>query len=90
MMCGHAGGLVPVHPTEFYVQNFTLVGVCMGSGYGTGLPAIEQRAHDDLMALVEEGRYKPLVRRTISFDEVPSALRDLAERRTLGRVVVRM
>ncbi|MEZ4289460.1 MAG: zinc-binding dehydrogenase [Myxococcota bacterium] len=54
LLCGHAGGLIPIHPSEFYVQNWTLVGVCMGSGYGPELMQIEQKAHDDLMALVRE------------------------------------
>jgi NADPH2:quinone reductase len=88
MMCGHAGGLQPVHPTEFYLQNYTLVGVCMGSGYGPSLPEIERQTHDALMTLLEQGRYRSLVSRTICFAEVPAALGDLAERRTMGRVVV--
>jgi NADPH:quinone reductase-like Zn-dependent oxidoreductase len=38
--------------------------------------------------LVADGRYRPTVTRCVTFDQVPDALTDLAERRTMGRVVV--
>jgi NADPH2:quinone reductase len=87
---GHAGGLLPVHPNEFYLQNWTLVGCCMGSGYGERLPEIEQAAHDHILGLVDAGRFRPAVGRVVSFDDIPAALRDLAERRVLGRIVARI
>jgi NADPH2:quinone reductase len=90
VMAGHAGGLLPVHPNEFYLQNRTLVGCCMGSGYGERLPEIEQAAHDHLLALLRAGRFRPCVSRVVGFDEIPSALRELAERRALGRIVARV
>lgn len=89
LLCGHAGGLIPIHPSEFYVQNWTLVGVCMGSGYGPKLMEIEQKAHDDLMDLVRRGRYRATTSRVISFAEIPAALEALADRRTFGRVVAK-
>jgi NADPH2:quinone reductase len=90
VMAGHAGGLLPVHPNEFYLQNWTLVGCCMGSGYGERLPEIERAAHEHILRLVAEGRFRPAVGRVVSFDEIPSALRDLAERRVVGRIVARI
>lgn len=89
LLCGHAGGLIPIHPSEFYVQNWTLVGVCMGSGYGPQLMEIEQKAHDDLMTLVRTGHYRATTSRVISFAEIPAALEDLANRQTFGRVVAK-
>ena len=90
VMAGHAGGLLPVHPNEFYLQNWTLVGCCMGSGYGEKLPEIERRAHDHLLRLVAEGKYRSSVGRVIDFAEVPAALRALGERSAIGRTVVRV
>jgi len=90
VMAGHAGGLVPVHPNEFYLQNWTLVGCCMGSGYGEKLPEIERQAHDHLLRLVAEGKYRSTVGRVIDFGEVPAALRALGERSAIGRTVVRV
>jgi NADPH2:quinone reductase len=90
VMAGHAGGLLPVHPNEFYLQNWTLVGCCMGSGYGERLPEIEAAAHEHILRLVADGRFRPAVGRVVAFDEIPSALRDLALRRVAGRVVARI
>jgi len=89
VMAVHAAGLLPVHPNEFYLQNWTLVGCCMGSGYGERLPEIEQRAHDHILELVRADRFHPAVGRVVAFDEIPAALRDLAVRKILGRVVAR-
>lgn len=90
VMAGHAAGLLPVHPNEFYLQNFTLVGCCMGYGYGEALPEIEATAHAGLMKLVREGRFRPRVGRVVGFDEIPEAFRDLVERRVRGRLVTRI
>lgn len=90
LLCGHAGGLLPIHPNEFYVQNWTLIGVCMGYGYGAQAAEIEEEAHRALMGLVAEGAYRPRVGRVIGFEQIPEGLRDLAERRSVGRVVARV
>lgn len=89
VLCGHAGGLVP-HDPDFYLHNHTLVGVDLG-GYP---PAVMQRfhaeAHEALSALLEQGRYRPIVPRVVEFGAVPQALSDMAARRTIGRVAVRV
>jgi len=89
VLCGHAGGLVP-HDPDFYLHNHTLVGVDLG-GYP---PAVMQQFHreaqESLSALLDEGRYRPIVPRVVEFDAVPQALSDLAARRTIGRVAVRV
>ncbi|MAE96849.1 MAG: alcohol dehydrogenase [Deltaproteobacteria bacterium] len=91
VMAGHAGGLKPVHPHEFYIQNWTLVGCCMGYGYDAEqLVAIEQQAHDAIVDLVERELYRPLVGEVVGFDDVPEALRKLVAREVMGRIVVRV
>jgi len=89
VLAGHAGGLIEIHPNEFYLQNWTLVGTCMGSGYGIGMLALEQAAHDHVLALLEAGRYRPTTTRVIGMGDVVAGLEDLRERRSFGRVVVR-
>ena len=54
------------------------------------LPELEETAHRDVLALVEQGRYRSTPTRVVALSEVPEALRDLRERRTLGRVVARL
>jgi NADPH:quinone reductase-like Zn-dependent oxidoreductase len=41
------------------------------------------------MDLWRRGRYRATTTRVIAFAEIPSALRDLASRKTLGRVVAK-
>lgn len=88
VLAGHAGGLIEIHPNEFYLQNWTLVGTCMGSGYGIQMLALEQTAHDHVLALLEQGRYRPTTTRVIGMADVVAALEDLHERRSFGRVAV--
>ncbi len=91
VMAGHAGGLQPVHPNEFYIQNWTLVGCCMGYGYDAEtLASIEQEAHRAIVDLVERGLYRPLVGQVVEFDEIPQALRKLVARESVGRIVARV
>ncbi|MCB1587746.1 MAG: zinc-binding dehydrogenase, partial [Xanthomonadales bacterium] len=42
----------------------------------------------ELLGWVSSGQLKPLISREYSLDQVPRALRDLAERRVLGKVVI--
>jgi len=89
VLCGHAGGLIP-HDPHFYVRNHTLVGATLG-----GYPRDEMaRIHAETQAAIEQlmadGSYRPLVSRSVDFADVPAAITDLAERRTWGRVVVRI
>ena len=90
VLAGHAGGLIEIHPNEFYLQNWPLVGVCMGSGYGADSVRIEEEAHAAVRDLLEKGAYRRRVTRVVSLEGVPGALRELAERRTMGRVVARL
>ena len=72
------------------MRNHTLVGATLG-----GYPRDEmRRIHEETQAAIEpllaDGRYRPLVSRCVDFADVPAAVTDLAERRTWGRVVVRI
>ncbi len=87
VLAGHAGGLIPIHPNEFYLQNWTLVGVCMASGYGAQALELEEDAHTALLELLSKGAYRPKVTRVVALEDVPAALRDLVERRSIGRIV---
>jgi NADPH2:quinone reductase len=89
VLCGHAGGLVP-HDPHFYVANHTLVGATLGGYPRPEMVRIHAEAHDAIAELFAQGKYKPLVSRVVEFEDVPAALTDLAERRTWGRVVVRV
>jgi len=87
VLAGHAAGLIEIHPNEFYLQNWTLVGVCVGGGYGARTLELEEAAHRHVMGLHSSGRYRATTTRVIGMREIPAALTDLHERRTIGRVV---
>jgi NADPH:quinone reductase-like Zn-dependent oxidoreductase len=87
VLAGHAAGLIEIHPNEFYLQNWTLVGVCVGSGYGPRTLELEAAAHAHVMDLYAQGRYRATTTRVIGMRDVPAALADLHARRICGRVV---
>jgi NADPH2:quinone reductase len=89
VLCGHAGGLVP-HEPHFYMYNHTLVGATLGSYPRDEMRRINRETQDALVTLLAEGRYRPNVERVVDWADVPEACTDLAERRTTGRVVVRI
>ncbi len=89
VLCGHAGGLL-AHDPHFYVANHTLVGATLGGYPRPEMQRMHAEAHTAIAELYERGDYRPLVSRCVGFDEVPAALTDLADRRTWGRVVVRV
>ena len=46
--------------------------------------------HAELLALHAEGAIRPLVGREVPLEQAPAAIRDLTDRRTVGKVVVRV
>jgi NADPH:quinone reductase len=44
------------------------------------------RTHEELLKLYAEGKIRP-AKQTISFEDIPDALTDLANRKVIGRVV---
>jgi NADPH2:quinone reductase len=89
VLCGHAGGLI-AHDPHFYVRNHTLVGATLGGYPRDEMTRIHAETQREIETLMEAGRYRPLVSRVVDFADVPAAITDLAERRTWGRVVVRI
>ena len=89
VLCGHAGTLRPIDPS-FYMQNLTLVGATLGGYDRDTMRAIEQETQDAVVQLWKDGRFKSVTTRSIAFDEVPDALTAMAQRETIGRVVVQV
>jgi NADPH2:quinone reductase len=89
VLCGHAGGLQPIDP-HFYMYNRTLVGATLGSYPRQVMRRIHEETHAALVGLLESGRFRPQVTQSVPFSDVPQALSDLAARKTMGRVVVRV
>ena len=65
----------------------SVVGAAWGH-YALTRPDYLREVGEDLERMVHEGFVKPIVGKTYSFDEVPQALRDLDERRAVGKLVL--
>ena len=90
-------GIVP-RPVLF--GNFSLCGVChayvddprelkRAAGFNFPSHADGERVHAAVLELVRQGRVRPVVGRDIAFADLPAALQAMADRQTVGRVVVR-
>ncbi len=89
VLCGHAGGLEPIDP-HFYVSNVTLVGATLGGYRPEVMATMFAEASSELLAFLEAGTFRPTPTQVVEFDDVPAVLTAMAERRTIGRPVVRL
>jgi NADPH:quinone reductase len=89
-------GIVP-RPVLF--GNFSLCGVCHAyvddplelkrvAGYNFPAHAHGEHVHARILTLIRTGQVRPLVGREVAFADLPDALQALADRQTVGRVVV--
>ena len=87
LVVGFASGDIPATPANHVlVKNYAVVGVHMG-GYRQRDPALLTRCYEDLHQRLLAGEISPLLSEQIAFEEIPDALRRLAARETVGRVV---
>jgi len=47
-----------------------------------------QKAHAKILELIRRGQIHPAVSRELEFDEIPAALEEMEQRKTMGRLVV--
>lgn len=89
VVVGFAGGQVPAPALNHaLVKNYSILGLHWGL-YRRHDPDLVRRCHDELSELAAVGALRPLVSRTVPFEEAPEALARLAAGDTVGRVVVR-
>ncbi|MBI4609047.1 MAG: NADPH:quinone oxidoreductase family protein [Candidatus Rokubacteria bacterium] len=81
-----SGTLPPLSPEEFFPKNLQVIGVHIGMPPWT--PEQHKAALDELLALVEAGKIRPVVDRTFRMSEVAQAHDYLAQRRTMGKVLL--
>jgi NADPH2:quinone reductase len=85
-------------PRAMAYGNFSLCGVCLvyvndplgvrrALGFNWPGRSEGQKAHATILELIRTGRIRPTVTRELSFAEIPAALEDMEQRRTMGRLV---
>lgn len=88
-------------PRAMAYGNFSLCGVCLvyvndplgvrrTLGFNWPGRAEGQRAHATILQMIETGRLRPTVTRRLAFDEIPGALEEMEQRKTMGRLVATM
>ncbi|MDE3205824.1 MAG: NADPH:quinone oxidoreductase family protein [Acidobacteriota bacterium] len=88
-------------PRAMAYGNFSLCGVCLvyvsdplgvrrTLGFNWPGRSEGQQAHRRILEMVRTGQLRPAVTRELTFDAIPAALEDMEQRRTMGRLVVRV
>lgn len=87
-----------ITPRAMAYGNFSLVGVCLVYvhdplatrrllGFNWPGRAEGLEAHATLLEMIRTGRIRPVVTERLAFDEIPTALERMEQRRTTGRLV---
>jgi len=88
LVIGFASGRIPaLAANRALLKNMSLVGVFWG-GWVAANPTYMEETHDALMNWYKAGWINPRVESKYSLAELPLALRDLANRKILGKAVV--
>src|SRR5215213_2564977 len=89
LIIGFAGGRIAEAPTNHVlVKNYSVLGMHWGL-YTRVMQGLIRTTHEDLMRLYDTGGIDPLISGTVSFEELPIALKKLGSRGTYGKMVTR-
>jgi NADPH2:quinone reductase len=90
LVIGFAAGRIPnIQANRILLKNMSVVGVFWGE-YANTHPWYIRETQNALEQLYAEGRIQPSVRCTYPFADAPQALRDIAERRIVGKAVLKV
>jgi NADPH2:quinone reductase len=88
VVIGFVEGSIPeVRVNRLLFRNVSVVGAGWGH-FALERPDYMREVADDLDRMVAAGHVNPVVGATYGFDDVPQALRDIDERRALGKLVL--
>lgn len=90
LVVGFVGGAIPQVPlNRVLLRNIDVIGAFYG-GLVSTVPGMRARLRHRLLELLATGHLKPVVGPVHDLDHGADALRDLAERRALGKVVLKV
>jgi NADPH:quinone reductase len=88
LVVGFAGGRIPsIAANRILLKNMSVVG-CYWGGHLEGHPEYLADSQAELFKMYEAGQIKPVVSQTYALSDAVKALRDLASRKTYGKVVL--
>jgi NADPH2:quinone reductase len=90
VVIGFTEGSIPeIAVNRLLLRNVSVVGAGWGA-YAIPRPDYARETQEDLDRMAREGFVKPIIGKTYALDEVPQALKDIDERRALGKLVLRV
>ena len=90
VVIGFTEGSIPeIAVNRLLLKNVSVVGAGWGA-YAIPRPDYAREVQEDLDRMAREGHVKPIIGKTYSLDEVPQALKDIDERRALGKLVLQV
>jgi NADPH:quinone reductase len=88
VVIGFTEGQIPkVAVNRLLLRNVSVVGAGWGA-FALERPEYLREVGEDLERMMRDGYVNPIVGKKYAFDEVPQALRDLDERRAVGKLVL--
>jgi NADPH:quinone reductase len=88
IVVGFAGGTIPAMPlNRLLLKSATAAGVFWGA-MAQKEPKFAQSVFQDLFSLLAQGRLKPIVNHRYPLAQAPQAMKDLAARKTTGKVIL--
>jgi NADPH2:quinone reductase len=88
VVIGFTEGSIPeIAVNRLLLRNVSVVGAGWGA-FALPRPDYARETQEDLDRMAREGHVKPIIGKTYGFDEVPQALKDIDERRALGKLVL--
>lgn len=88
VVIGFVAGRIPVVKTNYLlIKNITVSGMFLNS-YSVNAPQEVRQAQQDLFALFDAGKLKPVVMECLPLDRVGRAFALIAERKVEGRVIL--
>ncbi|MDQ6704348.1 MAG: NADPH:quinone oxidoreductase family protein, partial [Acidobacteriota bacterium] len=88
LVIGFASGRIPSVPANrVLLKNISVVGVLWGN-YIDAHPDYPAATHEALASLYRAGKIRPVVSKTYTLDDATKGLRDLADRKVVGKAVI--
>jgi NADPH:quinone reductase len=88
LIIGFAGGAIPkIEANRILLKNISIVGLHWGE-YRKHNPPLVNQAQEDLFAMFRAGQIAPVVSREVPLEDAVPALRELAGRKTHGKLVL--
>ena len=88
LVVGFASGRIPSVPANMpLIKGFSVIGVRAGE-YGRRSPEEGKKHFEEIDRLISEGSLKPHIHKKYSLDETIEAVKELDERRVIGKVCI--